>query len=308
MRQRQPERCHPEADCDGRLPFLFPFKVAPHPGPREGRGRRRGADVDGHCTSLGKAITRQVMVRGRQMRPPSGYHSKRHPVWLQGWPDGQRCYIADLGVRTASITWMTPFDWITSGMVTLATVPFSSVTVILPSTSLRVSLQPPTVSTTCSPPSAATMPAMSVERALAGITWQARMVASMSLFSGLSRVSTVPAGSASKAALTGARTVKGPAPDRVSTRPAALTAATSVVWSAEFTAFSMMFLSANMAAPPTIGLSWAKAAPDRAVTESMAARVRARKFIWIVLPVFRSPCSAGTCEETGQDGQSFRIF
>ena len=32
-------------------------------------------------------------------------------------------------------------------------------------------------------------------------------------------------------------TLKGPGPCSVSTRPAALTAATSVVWSAEFTAF-----------------------------------------------------------------------
>src|SRR5690606_8763764 len=103
------------------------------------------------------------------------------------------------------------------------------------------------------------------------------MVDSISLFSGFSSVSTVPAGRAAKASLVGARTVKGPAPDRVSTRPAALTAATSVVWSAELTAFSMMFLSANMAAPPTIGLSWADT-PAMAETESRAPRERARRF------------------------------
>ena len=54
------------------------------------------------------------------------------------------------------------------------------------------------------------------------------------------------------AELVGANTVKGPLPSSVSTRPAAFTAATSVVWSLEFTAFWMMFLEGNIAAPPTI--------------------------------------------------------
>src|SRR5262245_9516257 len=49
------------------------------------------------------------------------------------------------------------------------------------------------------------------------------------LFSGLSNVSTVPAGSLANAAFVGANTVKGPGLINVSTRPAALTAATSVV-------------------------------------------------------------------------------
>src|SRR6185369_2533105 len=55
-----------------------------------------------------------------------------------------------------------------------------------------------------------------------------------------------------KAALVGANTVNGPLPSSVSTRPAAFTAATSVVWSLELTAFWMMFLEGNIAAPPTI--------------------------------------------------------
>ena len=55
------------------------------------------------------------------------------------------------------------------------------------------------------------------------------MLVSLSLFSGFSSVGTVPSGSLSKARLVGANTVKGPAPDNVSTRPAAFTAATSVV-------------------------------------------------------------------------------
>ena len=75
---------------------------------------------------------------------------------------------------------------------------------------------------------------------------------SVALFSGFTSVSTVPAGSLPKAALVGANTVNGPLPSSVSTRPAAFTAATSVVWSLELTAFWMMFLDGNIAAPPTI--------------------------------------------------------
>src|SRR6201992_3847867 len=74
----------------------------------------------------------------------------------------------------------------------------------------------------------------------------------MSLFSGFNRPSTVPAGSLAKASLVGANTVNGPGPESVSTRPAAFTAATSVVWSFEFTAFWMMFLDGYIAAPPTV--------------------------------------------------------
>src|SRR5258705_12562669 len=66
-------------------------------------------------------------------------------------------------------------------------------------------------------------------------------------------MSTLPAGSLSKAALVGANTVNGPAPFSVSTSPAALTAATSVVWSAELTALSTMSRERSIAAPPTIG-------------------------------------------------------
>src|SRR6185437_223735 len=72
------------------------------------------------------------------------------------------------------------------------------------------------------------------------------------LSSGFNSLSTVPAGSLPKAEFVGANTVNGPLPSRVSTRPAAFTAATSVVWSFELTAFWMMFLDGYIAAPPTI--------------------------------------------------------
>jgi hypothetical protein len=49
-----------------------------------------------------------------------------------------------------------------------------------------------------------------------------------------------------------------------------------VVWSFEFTAFSMMFLSANMAAPPTIGFSAAKAVNAK---DALSARAISERFM-----------------------------
>src|SRR5437016_5751539 len=77
----------------------------------------------------------------------------------------------------------------------------------------------------------------------------------MALFSGLSRVSTVPAGNCANASLVGAKTVNGPLLLSVSTKPAALTAAIRVVWSAEFIALKTIVLVGYIAAPPTIGFS-----------------------------------------------------
>ncbi len=62
----------------------------------------------------------------------------------------------------------------------------------------------------------------------------------------------MPAGSFAKASLVGANTVNGPGDCRVSTRPAAFTAATSVVWSFELTAFCTMFFEGYIGAPPTV--------------------------------------------------------
>ncbi len=54
------------------------------------------------------------------------------------------------------------------------------------------------------------------------------MLVRASLFSGSRRASTSPSGSASKASSVGANTVNGPSPESVSTRSAAVTAATRV--------------------------------------------------------------------------------
>ena len=60
-------------------------------------------------------------------------------------------------------------------------------------------------------------------------TWNLRIVASFSLFSGFSSDSTVPSGSAANAASVGANTVNGPSLPSVSARPAAPAAASSVL-------------------------------------------------------------------------------
>src|SRR5258708_13508125 len=78
------------------------------------------------------------------------------------------------------------------------------------------------------------------------------MLGSVGLVSGLLSVSGVPGGKAANASLVGAKTVNGPALFNVSTSPAALTAATSVVWSAGLTALSTMSLLGYIACPPTM--------------------------------------------------------
>ena len=77
----------------------------------------------------------------------------------------------------------------------------------------------------------------------------------MSLFSGFSRSATAFSGSFAKAAFVGANTVNGPGPISVSTRPAALTAETSVVRLGAFEAFSTTLFVGNISTPPTIVLS-----------------------------------------------------
>ncbi|MOA43709.1 hypothetical protein D3C78_1658870 [compost metagenome] len=90
-------------------------------------------------------------------------------------------------------------------------------------------------------------------------------------------MSTVPAGSFANASFVGAKTVNGPLLLSVSTSPAAFTAATSVVWSFELTAFSTMVLVGYIAAPPTITELAAKL--NVAVTQRMAKQAAAAIFL-----------------------------
>src|SRR5579864_3424673 len=112
------------------------------------------------------------------------------------------------------------------------------------------------------------------------------MLVSVALFSGLTRLSTVPGGNAANASFVGAKTVNGPAPFSVSTRPAALTAATSVVWSAEFTALSTMSFVGYIACPPTTTVSPAAKALDMAI-DNATAEQRVEIFIADLLKMQR---------------------
>src|SRR4249919_3649831 len=72
-------------------------------------------------------------------------------------------------------------------------------------------------------------------------TWYSRIF--LSAAGSLRRPSSVPAGSAAKAASVGAKTVKGPLPWSVSTRPAALTAVSRVLNEPASVAVSTMSLA-----------------------------------------------------------------
>src|SRR6201992_472654 len=102
------------------------------------------------------------------------------------------------------------------------------------------------------------------------------MLVRVALFSGFTKVSTVPFGSISNASFVGAKTVNGPGPCNVSTRPAAFTAATRVVWSFELTAFSTIFFEGYIGAPPTVTLISANPGVIPPMNAPLAATMVAR--------------------------------
>jgi hypothetical protein len=79
----------------------------------------------------------------------------------------------------------------------------------------------------------------------------------------------------------------------VSTRPAALTAATSVVWSAEFIALSTIVFVGYIAAPPTIGLSFIICADAAELAASMATNMNSMAYS---LFISNSPSVVGVAE------------
>jgi len=130
------------------------------------------------------------------------------------------------------MTWMTPFEAVMSVLTTLALFPCPSVSTTPLLSTAAVNDAPLTVLTgpDCT----------SLAITVPGTTWYFRMAASFCWFSGFSSESSVPAGSLANASLVGAKTVKGPVPDRVSASPAAFTALTSVVKSGLAAAMSTM--------------------------------------------------------------------
>ena len=97
---------------------------------------------------------------------------------------------------------------------------------------------------------------------------------SLSLFSGNNKVAIVPSGNAANASSVGANTVNGPSPFKVSTRPAACTAATNVVKDPAPTAVSTM----SCEWPPAKAID---------VDASRAAEVIDKKFYKTVLHSFQ---------------------
>ena len=122
----------------------------------------------------------------------------------------------DGGRITRSMTWMTPFDVSILGVTTLA-----SLIITLP---FRGDLHHCTIDGLGF---AQLRHFFSHHRARHHVIGEDRRT--LSLFSGFSSSSTVPAGSFAKAASVGANTVNGPEPLRVVTRPAASSAAASVL-------------------------------------------------------------------------------
>src|SRR6201996_2452769 len=189
----------------------------------------------------------------------------------------------------------------TSAIVTAAIPPFSSVSIILPSFHMATRGSPCTVFNVALPPPILICFFRSFAVILPATTWYVRIFTSMSLFSGFSSVSTVPAGSFANASFVGANTVNGPAPSSVSTKPAAFTAATSVVWSCEFTAFSTIFFEGYIAAPPTIGSFCCANPPGTHINVKAARAVKILSFIvWILL--YRVVCQPQVVRVRGLAG------
>jgi len=106
---------------------------------------------------------------------------------------------------------MTPLLWYTFLMLTVDMPPFSSVNTSLEPFIMAVKVPPLTVFNAAFPPPALISAAMALASSLPATTWYVSILVNVALFSGFTRLSTVPLGSLAKAASVGANTVKGPA-------------------------------------------------------------------------------------------------
>ena len=138
---------------------------------------------------------------------------------------------SDYGRMTLSITWITPLDASMSTARTLAALTMTPLSLTFTVASLPFTVLADVNFTT------------SLARTLPATTWYVRTATSFSLFSGSNRLSTVPAGNLANASSVGAKTVNGPLPFRVSTRPAGVNAAASVLNEPAATAVSSAFVS-----------------------------------------------------------------
>ena len=116
--------------------------------------------------------------------------------------------------------WTTPLLVTTSVAITVAFPAEDSI--VTPSAFVTVIVSPPAVSTVVLPSG------ISPARMTVGRTCLKSTASSWSTFSGSKRLAKVSAGSLANASLFGAKTVNGPSPFNVSTKPAACTAVTRV--------------------------------------------------------------------------------
>ena len=128
------------------------------------------------------------------------------------------------GINTASITCTTPLSAIISATVTIALSIITPLSLIETINSVPFNV-------------IAIIPSdRSVESTEPDTTWWVRIAVNRSMSA--STASRVPSGNASKAASVGANTVNGPSAERASTKPAAITAVSKVLWSSDPTIIS----------------------------------------------------------------------
>ena len=87
-----------------------------------------------------------------------------------------------LGSSTLSRTWITPFDWVTSAMVTLAVPPLSSITVTPAPAAVAVRLPPDTVLSTALPPPSITAFLSMAASILPATTWWVSTLVDVEVF------------------------------------------------------------------------------------------------------------------------------
>merc|ERR1712072_1497468 len=120
----------------------------------------------------------------------------------------------------------------------------------------------------------------SVDNTCSGRTWYVKMSTNSFLFSGFINFDSVPAGSAAKASLVGAKTVNGPGELKVSAKSPATTAATRVDKSLTDSASLTMFgLTGGMRTPSIMCTTPLLAKLSAAVTSFPPTRTRPADFV-----------------------------
>src|SRR5688500_17916898 len=178
--------------------------------------------------------------------------------------------------------WTTPFECLSSALVTVALAPAASVRTILPHSRVAVSVPPPTLIRTALPlPVSIALP-MTSTRMVPGRMWLVRTLVSWARDSGFIQLSAVPDGSLPNASSSGTSTVYGPGPARVASRPADLAAAKKrLFWS--MPAAIVLALAESLASPDGAAFGWS--ALSQALSARAAAAIPSASTV-LVMPKF----------------------